>query len=249
VALLHRARRLAYAGRDAGRRVLVTTFTRNLEADLRTRLRALGGAELLENVDVRSVDAFAVRVVTDAEGAPPRVLRDSGDVWQEVVDEHGFGFEPGFLAQEWEQVVLAQGLRSRDAYFGISRAGRGVRLARRERAEVWRAIEAFESQLARDGRRTFLQLAAPAAGYLTAAAVRPYDHILVDEAQDLHPAQWRMLRAAVAAGPNDVFVAGDTHQRIYNNRVTLSSLGIDTRGNAAAAAQLPHDARDPAVVA
>ena len=52
----------------------------------------------------------------------------------------------------------------------------------------------------------------------------------MDESQDLHPAQWRLLRAAVAPGPDDLFIAGDPHQRIYDNRVSLASLGINVRG-------------------
>ena len=35
---------------------------------------------------------------------------------------------------------------------------------------------------------------------------------------------------AVTAGSNDLFIAGDAHQRIYDYRVSLSSLGIETRG-------------------
>jgi superfamily I DNA/RNA helicase len=31
-------------------------------------------------------------------------------------------------------------------------------------------------------------------------------------------------------GPNDLFIVGDAHQRIYDHRVSLSSLGIETRG-------------------
>ena len=58
----------------------------------------------------------------------------------------------------------------------------------------------------------------------------PYRHILVDEAQDLHPSQWRLLRAAVAPGPDDLFIAADPHQRIYDNRVSLASLGISVQG-------------------
>ena len=57
-----------------------------------------------------------------------------------------------------------------------------------------------------------------------------YRHILVDEAQDLHPSQWRLLRAAVAPGPDDLFIAADPHQRIYNNRISLASLRISVRG-------------------
>ena len=52
----------------------------------------------------------------------------------------------------------------------------------------------------------------------------------MDEAQDLHPAQWRLLRAAVDPGPDDLFIAADPHQRIYGNRVALASLRISVRG-------------------
>src|SRR5690606_4470127 len=57
-----------------------------------------------------------------------------------------------------------------------------------------------------------------------------YRHIVVDEAQDLRPAHWKMLRAMTAPDRNDLFLVGDTHQRIYKNQVTLGSLGINIRG-------------------
>src|SRR5690606_41650356 len=44
------------------------------------------------------------------------------------------------------------------------------------------------------------------------------------------PAQWRVLRAAVSPGPDDLFITGDPHQRIYDSRVSLGSLGIATAG-------------------
>ena len=52
----------------------------------------------------------------------------------------------------------------------------------------------------------------------------------MDEAQDLSSAHWMLLRAMVGRGPNDLFLAGDTHQRIYDNYVSLGSLGIEIRG-------------------
>jgi superfamily I DNA/RNA helicase len=57
-----------------------------------------------------------------------------------------------------------------------------------------------------------------------------YRHIVVDEAQDLSPAHWKMLRAMAASGPDDLFIASDTHQRIYDRQVTLSTVGINIRG-------------------
>ncbi|WP_079160467.1 UvrD-helicase domain-containing protein [Streptomyces pactum] len=63
--------------------------------------------------------------------------------------------------------------------------------------------------------------------------LRPrYQHIVVDEAQDLSASHWRMLRAMVRRGPNDLFLAGDAHQRIYGSRVVLSHQGIEIRGRA-----------------
>jgi len=42
-----------------------------------------------------------------------------------------------------------------------------------------------------------------------------------------------MLRAAVPDGPDDLFLVGDTHQRIYNHRVSLKQIGIDIAGRSA----------------
>ena len=59
---------------------------------------------------------------------------------------------------------------------------------------------------------------------------KPYRHIVVDEAQDLTADQWRLLRAAAPEAVDDIFIAGDTHQRIYDNHVTLRDVGIDIEG-------------------
>ena len=42
--------------------------------------------------------------------------------------------------------------------------------------------------------------------------------------------QWRVLRAAVDEGSNDLFIVGDSHQRIYGRRSSLSKVGINIRG-------------------
>lgn len=231
VVAMHRAKTLADQA-PAGERILFTTFTRNLADALAGSLKLLGGPELLERVEVLNVDRLGRQVVQEVEGGSPKVVpeREEMQIWEDVVDEHGIPFPPTFLRQEWLQVVLAQGISSRDDYFTAKRPGRGVRLTRRERAEVWKGIEAFTNRLVEFGQRTFLQMASAAAEYLAVRSVKPYAHVIVDEAQDLHAAQWRMLRAAVPEGPNDLFIVGDAHQRIYDHRVTLSGLGINVRG-------------------
>jgi superfamily I DNA/RNA helicase len=90
-------------------------------------------------------------------------------------------------------------------------------------------LDEFVRQLASEGKRTHLQLCADAAELLKSARPR-YRHVVVDEAQDLHPAQWRVLRGVVEEGSDDLFIAGDPHQRIYDARVSLRSLGINVSG-------------------
>jgi superfamily I DNA/RNA helicase len=236
---MHRARWLAdhlvdRAADDPTARVLFTTYTTSLADELLTTMESFCEPEALRRIDVLNVDKLAFRIVSDAIERKPKIVGDADvlELWERLVDELGLPFTREFLQQEWQQVVLAQGVRSQSEYFAVSRSGRGVRLNRRDRAEVWRAIEAFTNRLLSQERVAFLQLADLAAAHLRARTVKPYTHVVVDEAQDLHPAQWRMLREAVAPGPNDLFILSDAHQRIYDNRVSLSKLGIEIRGRA-----------------
>ena len=232
VVAIHRAAHLAIAlDAAAGKPILFTTFTKNLAEAIEADLVELAGADVLDRVEVIHADLLAHRIVREAEGEVK--IANDADMqarWQAAADELGLDYRGEFLANEWEQVILAQGCRSRTEYFSASRAGRGVRLDRRARADVWRAVEHVTQQLADRKERTFLQLADAAAGHLRRREVRPYLHVVVDEAQDMHEAQWRMLRAAVADAPNDMFLVGDSHQRIYDRRSSLSKVGINIRG-------------------
>lgn len=237
VALLHRVKHLTDSSdplNDSNGRILVTTFTNRLVDDLRLRLAEICDQSTLDRIKVSTVDSIA-RGIVAAEDGPPSIAspEDLDEAVRIGFDDEGLaeiGLSPTFLQQEWEEIVVGKRVRSLDQYLKVSRAGRGVRLDRKKRARVWRAIDALENYLTVIGKRTFLQIADRAAEIVDRSTVKPYVHVLVDESQDLHPAQWRLLRALVAEGPNDLFIAGDTHQRIYDHRVTLSSLGIKVRG-------------------
>lgn len=239
VIAMHRARWLAdhlvdETSGDPTARVLFTTYTTSLAEELLATMQSFCRPEALRRIDLLNVDKLAFRIVSDELARNPKMVGDDQvlELWEHVVDELGLSFTKEFLQQEWQQVVLAQSVRSQAEYFAVQRAGRGVRLDRRDRAKVWRAIEAFTNRLLSQERVTFLQLADLASAHLQARTVKPYTHVVVDEGQDLHPAQWRMLREAVAHGVNDLFILSDAHQRIYDNRVSLSKLGIEIRGRA-----------------
>ncbi|MEV0005384.1 UvrD-helicase domain-containing protein [Micromonospora sp. NPDC050980] len=246
IVALHRVAHLArQLPPGADKPILLTTFNRNLAADLRTRLLALGGQDLVARVDIVNIDRLASRVVTEAKAGANRSVVDDNrvlDLWGEFLLETGeSGWDADFLAAEWTQVILGQVLNSRADYFKARRPNRGRSLTRMERDQIWQLTERFTSWLEDRGVWTWRQVAqraarlemdrAEASGESSGALRRPrYRHIVVDEAQDLSAAHWKMLRAMVPPGPDDLFLTGDTHQRIYDNHVTLGSLGINIRG-------------------
>jgi len=235
VTVLHRAAFLAARAAtspEAGQQILVTTFNGILAEALQAQLGLLiPDAAVRSRIEVLNVDRLAYGVVKQARGTPviadERVLRTR---WAEAAADAGLAFTPAFGKNEWEQVILAQDLRTEQAYLACPRTGRGRPLTRAQRSQVWQAAERVTAELAAARESTHLQLANEAAQLLRQAGESRYRHILVDEAQDLHLAQWRLLRAAVAPGPDDLFIAADPHQRIYDNRVSLASLQISVRG-------------------
>ncbi|ALV53184.1 UvrD-helicase domain-containing protein [Streptomyces althioticus] len=264
IVALHRVKHLVeklQPGRN--KPVLLTTYNKNLAADLRSRLLALGGEELLSRVEISHVDQLALRTVREADpGNRKRIVDEAQAVreWRSLLDEldeHKWDAE--FLHDEWTQVILGQAVTSRTDYFRARRAGRGRTVSRAERAEIWQLAERFAQRLDRLGMQTWDQVAERAAQLEAERARRiqaidrqreeaggldnvhvadgsggwlryRYRHIVIDEAQDLRPAHWKMLRAMTAPDRNDLFLVGDTHQRIYKNQVTLGSLGINIRG-------------------
>jgi len=250
VVVLHRARNLAR--RDPRARVLVTTFTTNLAEAVKTDLRRLQ-PDLLQaeklgdpGVYVTGIDALASAVIWNAQDdlAPDlqAVLGATGgqaigrlaqNPWREALDAAG-GRLPeklrseAFLAAEYSAVVLPNRVTTKEEYLRVRRPGRGVALDRAKRAAVWDVIAACRAQARVGGTLDFPEATAIAAAHLERVADdgRLFDHVLVDEGQDLSPVHWQLLRALVGEHTDDLFIAEDSHQRIYGRRVVLGQYGI-----------------------
>ncbi|WP_164842305.1 UvrD-helicase domain-containing protein [Actinoplanes solisilvae] len=237
---LHRAVFLARRLPDDGSKVLLTTYTRSLADALARQLRLLDNdPEILRRIDVIGVDKLAHQIVTQS-GKKVAIASDevTDPLWEQaartgpaVVNRAGVitTTSAAFLKREWEQVILAQQLTSAEAYRDAPRKGRGAGLRAAQRDQVWTAINGVVGKLAKLRKRTHTQLADDAAT-IASRTPGPYRHVIVDEGQDLHPAQWRLLRALVPPGDNDMFLLADPYQRIYDSQVSLSRLGIAVRG-------------------
>ncbi|WP_409046869.1 3'-5' exonuclease [Microbacterium sp. HA-8] len=172
-------------------------------------------------------------------GAPLESVKrvaSTDDGWSEALDQAGDDVPDAarnvtFMSAEYLQIILPNQLHTREQYFAARRPGRGVSLDRRKRDAVWSVVQAYRQAARRNGSLSYAEIAQVAAAYLNAAsAAKVADHVLIDEAQDLSPSQWQLLRALVPDGQNDLFIADDTHQRIYGQRVVLSRYDIKVTG-------------------
>lgn len=257
VVLLHRARELQR--RNSAARIVLTTFNHTLAEGLTEQLKVLDSSIVLATdlgkpgIYVAGVDSIARRVLalattlgggTGEPGPVSRVLGPRtaevlnvtpGHSWKVAADQHAGALpealrSPSFLEAEYTTVVLPNRVTTRDAYLKVRRPGRGVALNRSRRNAVWDIIESYRAGAAAEGATDFDEKALIAAQVLDEGVERPADHVLVDEAQDLSPSRLLLVRALVAPGPNDLFLAEDSHQRIYGQRITLSRYGINIVG-------------------
>ena len=260
VIAVHRAVELAKRDKADGQesRILLTTYTRNLADDLRRQVAQLeprlpfteklsepgvmvSGLDRVARMILQQAGArispIAQEVIGQSRGRVLTYPREN--VWQEVLTLMGDELperlrSADFLESEYELIVLPQRVTTLKQYLRIRRPGRGVALDRSKRAVVWKAMERYRDRSADLGVTSFDEQLALAAAWLDHEAAlgtpRPFRHVLVDEAQDLTPAHLQLLRALVEPGPDDLFLAEDSHQRIYGKKITLSHYGIQVRG-------------------
>ncbi|MGO4245657.1 3'-5' exonuclease [Paenarthrobacter sp. RAF54_2] len=173
--------------------------------------------------------------------APGKILEtdNARQQWESALRESDHQLEvelanPTFLQQEYETVILPNFISGKDEYLKVPRAGRGTALNRAKRLAVWKIVESYRYYNRIEMHASFVELAHLAALVLRQRAqsngIRLADHVLIDEGQDLHAGHWLFLRELVQQGPDDLFIAEDSHQRIYGQKVPLSRFGIGIVG-------------------
>jgi mRNA-degrading endonuclease RelE of RelBE toxin-antitoxin system len=232
IVALHRAAHLARANADA--RVLLTTFSEGLATALRTKLRLLISSEprLGERIEIAALDAVGLRLYEASFGKAR--LATANDVRTRLAKHaaraSGSRFGKAFLFGEWQQVVDAWQLQTWEDYRDVKRLGRKTRLSDAQRQSLWSVFDAVRQELQAEGLISM-------AGVFTQLAIEvakrkhpPFEHVVLDEAQDVSVAQLKFLAAVGGVRPNALFFAGDLGQRIFQTAFSWKSLGVDVRG-------------------
>jgi hypothetical protein len=217
-------------------RVLFTTFTRNLAADIGANLQKLCRPDVARRIEVVHLDGWVGDLLRRA-GYPHEIaywgIGDRlKDLWEQAMALAPSGlFSASFYRDEWDAVVQGQGCDSWEDYRAASRAGRGVRVSREQRKAIWPVFEEYRHLLAKRGLREPEGALRDAVALLEQHKLRvTYRSVVVDEAQDMSTNAFRLLRAVVPEGPDDLFLVGDGHQRIYRRQVVLSRAGVNIVG-------------------
>jgi superfamily I DNA/RNA helicase/mRNA-degrading endonuclease RelE of RelBE toxin-antitoxin system len=236
VVAMHRAKWLAANIASDDKKILFTTFTKNLAVDIQNNLKTICSEEELSRIEVLNLDRW-VQGFLRKQSYDYTIIYDEkvlNGYWQRALSEKSpeLDLPDSFFKEEWQRVVQPQGVASAEDYKKASRIGRGTRLNRQQRLDIWRVFEEYRHQLNRAQQKEVDDCFRDARSLIEGESLDlPYCAIVVDEAQDMGTQAFSLLRAMVDEGQNDLFIVGDAHQRIYGrNKVVLSRCGINIRG-------------------
>jgi superfamily I DNA/RNA helicase len=187
----------------------------------------------MRQIEVINLDAWVGQFLRQHEYTYA-IVNETEDLWDEAIAQSGedAGFTREFYADEWSSVVAAQESFTKEKYLKASRLGRGTRLDRKKRLQVWSVFEEYLTLMKERQVRDVDTAMYECRLILEKNQREPlYTSIIVDEGQDFSSNAYRLLRAIVGAEkPNDIFIVGDAHQRIYKKKAILSQCGISIRG-------------------
>jgi superfamily I DNA/RNA helicase len=113
-------------------------------------------------------------------------------------------------------VIEGQNCGRLDDYLAANRSGRGIPFDDTVRTGVWRLYQEYCSRLKEKKLGSWGQLRQFALELVRRDAfVRRWDHVIIDEAQDLTPAALAVC-VELAREPRGVFLTADANQSLYN---------------------------------
>ncbi len=222
-AITHRIAYGVRTGTYSAQSVLAVTFTARAAGEMRTRLRELGvagvQARTFHAAALRQLGYFWPRVVG---GAPPRILEHKAPVVAEASARLGLSVDRLALRDlaseiEWSKVSLVPA----DDYVSRAAAADRPSPAGFDRSTVARLVAAYEEAKDARGVIDFEDVIVVLGAMLenrrdVAEEVRSqYRHFVVDEYQDVSPAQQYLLDQWLGGRP-ELCVVGDPSQTIYS---------------------------------
>jgi superfamily I DNA/RNA helicase/mRNA-degrading endonuclease RelE of RelBE toxin-antitoxin system len=212
--------------------LLFTTYTNALVAYSEQLLAQLLGQPPSEaGVNVSTVDGLVYRQYVTTYGKPKlaqdaqiealfqetlqTVTMPGQNVFarraqQQILERLG----TAYLLQEFDTVIEGWGISTLEDYLAHDRRGRGIPLQASVREAVWATYQDWRQRMAKAGLITWAQMRMQAVNLALRLEEKPYQAVVIDEAQDLSPVSLRFLLALVPSLAG-VYLTADASQSLY----------------------------------
>ncbi len=239
---LYRVKKLLELGYES---ILFTTFTNalvNYSEQLLAQL--LGRPPSTLGVKVATVDSLAFAHCYDSWGFRPKFVKAEQSLYllqtalktakipaqnaseekkrRQYLEQLG----TAYLLEEFEDVIIAWNITTLEAYLKLSRKGRGVALKARPREAVWAVYQTWCTLMSKEHHLTWSQLRQKANQIASELAKKPFQAIVIDEAQDLSPVALRFLLNLVA-DTKGVYLTADASQSLYQRGFSWKQIHQD----------------------
>lgn len=253
--VIHRALRLAKEAPE--KKILVITLNDALAKLIEELITAHCGSARPANLIVRSVFALCQEKLTDlqpnrkdyydrriAQRNPFAVSEHIDEIWEEYFHCQNNNndayimfevlqtllarrvFPQDYLRQELDYIRSAFAPAERHAYLSMQRDGRVIPLDPRYREMVLKGLEGWERKMEAVGAIDDVGIVTALYNHLE--ELQPeFDHVLVDEVQDLGTLELRIIRCLTREGENDLFLCGDAAQTVYTKYARMKDAHID----------------------
>ncbi|HOD03930.1 MAG TPA: ATP-dependent helicase [Anaerolineaceae bacterium] len=233
-------RAIRYAER--GESVIFLTFNKTLARVARRLIEELIGP-LPDNLEVTNIDALLVRllrvrghtvtIVDDEKQA--RLLHTALGAVKAARRHPVLALPATFFRDEIARVIKGHGLRTEDDYLAIPRYGRKTALKAEARNAVWAVYEHYQAALQAHGCMDWQDVTFQAYNELLRQPLSPpYDHVIVDEGQDLTAMQVRVAqrlnKGGAAEAARTFFLVGDVAQTLYVRGFSWKTAGLQVQG-------------------
>jgi DNA helicase II / ATP-dependent DNA helicase PcrA len=210
---------LVRGGVDPGR-ILTLTFTRKAADEMRERIESLLPALPAGGLDVMTFHAFAFRLLRrnpSAAGLPERFA-----LWDQAAQRQVFSSRQMWWNEEKDILDIIGGAKER--LLDAEAFAASIDPDDEVLADAVKFFRAYEQALKEAGAIDFTDMvprlvkAMDDAGYRR-SITGAYDHVLVDEYQDVNPGQIALIDRFVADGAQ-VWAVGDDDQTLYAFRAS-----------------------------
>ena len=239
---LYRVKKLLELGYKS---ILFTTYTKalvNYSEQLLEQL--LGKPPSKLGVKVATVDSLTYQYYVDSHRYRPKFAKEekshyilqtalatakipAKNIFEEKVHRQYLGrLGIPYLLQEFEDFIEAWGISSLDEYLQLPRRGRGVPIKAKQREAIWSVYQTWCGLMQKEHYLTWSQLRLKANEAASKLAYKPFQAVIIDEAQDLSPVALRFLLNLVPDSKG-VYLTADASQSLYQRGFSWKQIHQD----------------------